>query len=205
MPDVVVTGPAPLPSVVKGRIVTDTGTEVVLSWVDVGTTLDNLATGWAKLGRPGRKPITVPIGPGLKTVSLSAIIGSTDRQLSAQPALDALLKMARDGARVRVVYGGLEAGWWRITACSIQSQVRAQGTNDVSRAVVSVAFTEDVPGGPVVRVTSVWRFHVWAGGDTMQKLATLYLGSSSRWKEILAANKLTKNPPVGTRLRIPPR
>lgn len=51
------------------------------------------------------------------------------------------------------------------------------------------------------------RTHVVKAGETLWSLATLYLGDSQRWREILALNPTVRAPdalPVGASIRIPP-
>lgn len=205
MPEVVFTEPA-RPTATKAAVVTDGGTAVELTWAPAETSLDGMAAVWTRLDRPGRKPILAKTAQGLKILSLTALMGSRDRVTSIEPQLALLRKMAASGARVKVNYGSPEAGWWRITGFSETSTVRAEGTNATVRATVAFTFTEDVPGGPPVPAKSVWRIHVWKAGDSMYALAYRYLGDRNRWREIMAANKLTSaRVAVGTRLRIPPR
>jgi hypothetical protein len=205
MPEVVFTEPAPALRP-KVAIVTEAGQAVELTWVPEATTLDGISAVWARLGRPGLKPLTQPTGKGALSLSLTAILGSADRQTSIDPQLALLRAVAASGARVRVPYGGLEAGWWRISALAVTSSVRAEGSNAVTRATVALTFIEDVPGGPPVRARSIYRYHQWAAGDTMQALAYRYLGSTARWTDIMRFNNLTSTAvSVGIVLRIPPR
>lgn len=204
MPEVVFTEPVRQVQP-KAAIITDTGTSVELTWAPAGTTLDGLAAVWSQLSRPGRKPMTVKTAQGLKTLSLTALMGSGSPETSIEAQLALLRKMAASGARVKVVYGWPEGGWWRITAMAETSALR-NSANQVVRATVTFTFTEDVPGGPPVAAKSVWRIHVWKSGDSMHALAYRYLGNRNRWREIMTANKLrSARVAVGTKLRIPPR
>ena len=166
---------------------------------------------WGSASRPGRKPLSRQAEKGLKSHSFTALIG-IDAAMSIEARLATLERIAASGARVQLVYGRGEAGWWTITELAIQVNSRAPASHDASRAEVTFTLTEANAGQQAAPSsnTSRWRTHTVRKGDTLWKLSVKYLGKGSRWKQIASANGI-KNPKarstmkVGRRLRIPPR
>lgn len=138
-----VTIPPPDPS--KARIVTEDGLALTFPFAPREVTHGGMADTFAQLDRPGRKPLTVRSGGGLRTVSFSVFIGYRDHQQSVEPILDKLRAIAASGDRLTLALSALEAGVkWNLTGLTIDTILRQQGTNAVTRATAALTFTEDV-------------------------------------------------------------
>lgn len=139
---------------------------------------------------------------------------------SAMQTITTLQDFARLGIRLKVTYGALESGTWRITSFSVQSLRRDQANNEITQATVSLEFTKvsDVKTGigPITGGVSPppsttppaaapARTYVVKKGDTLYAISIKYYGTGAKWRTIADANGI-KDPrklQIGTRLRIP--
>lgn len=137
--------PDPIAGHPKARIVTENGRSFVLPFAPRQVSHAALADTYVALDRPGRKPLTVRTGRGLRTVTFDVFLGYRDHQRSVEPLLEQLRRIAESGDTVTLSLSDLEAGVkWNLTALTVDTLLRQQGTNAVTRANVSLTFTEDV-------------------------------------------------------------
>ena len=149
----------------------------------------------------GLKPIQRMIGPSASTLSFSHTIASSDYQESIEHLITPLVKLARDGARVRFVGGSAEFEtntWWWIKGLPVSVEQRA-ADNRISRARLSWSLEEAITEPPnLVRVIPAppppapappaARQHRVVPGDTLWDIARKYLGNGIRWPEIYNLN-----------------
>lgn len=200
---------------------------------------DNIAAEWAKVNRPGRLPTLVYLNEQLPTMSFNLFV--TDKKIrrltggapgdfwalsqsqvveSAMSTISTLRTYARLGTRLRVTYGALESGVWRITNYSVDSERRDPNTNEITSAAVSVEMTrvsDVIVGlGPVTGgvqpppsttppASAPARSYTVKSGDTLWSISIKYYGTGSKWTKIADANgiKDPKSLKVGKVLRIP--
>jgi len=157
----------------------------------------------------GLKPIQRMIGPSASALSFSHTIASSDYRTSIEHLITPLVKLARDGARVRFVGGSAEFEtnkWWWIKDLPVSVEQRA-ADNRISRARLSWSLEEAVTEpANLVRVipkpapvrkpaAPAARQHRVVPGDTLWDLAAKYLRSPYRWPEIFNLNKaIIRNP-----------
>lgn len=157
---------------------------------------------FGSIDREGLKPITRRTGPGLKTLSFAHTIANRDYQRSIEHVISPLMRLGRDGERVRFVGGSTdyEQGvWWNIKDLKISVEQRALD-NRISRAVLSWSLEEAVDL-PVNLIRSIPRASARKPaakaarqmtvkqGHTLFWIAFKYLGNGSRWPEIFALNR----------------
>ena len=178
---------------------------------------------FGNIDREGLKPLTRNLGAGLKTLSFSHTIASLDYQQSIEHFITPLMRLARDGKKIRIVGGSTEfeqGVWWNIKALPLSGVQRAKD-NRISRATLSWSLEEwvDVTAN-IVRVIPApppapapapapARTHRVVPGDTLWGIATAYLGAGIRWPEIYALNSALIRDPhwifPGQVFRIPAR
>lgn len=171
--------------------------------------LGGMAGQYETVPRPGREPVTVPVGGPLNTLSLTVFLGFPDHQQSVEPLIAALRQIAE--ARDRVTLANLsvqERGPWHLTGCDVEVDLRQAGTNHATRATASLTFTAatavTIKLGPVSGGKSrggkggkgdkgAQRYTVRAG-DTLAKIAGMerHYGDPSKWRLIAQANKITR-------------
>lgn len=87
--------------------------------------------------RPGRKPITFPSAPGLRTVRFEHRVASLNPNRSIESQLTPIREAGETGLRVQFFNGGaLLAGWWRVRSVSVIEDLKAND-NATSRARVT--------------------------------------------------------------------
>ena len=150
----------------------------------------------------GLKPLHRKTGFESKTLSFAHTIASLDYQKSIEHMVMPLLKLARDGKRVRFVGGSVELEtntWWWIKSLPVSVEQRAKD-NRASRVRLSWSLVEAVsepanllrviptppPPKPVRRAAV--RQHRVVRGDTLWDIARKYLGNPLRWPEIYRLN-----------------
>lgn len=185
--------------------------------VDIGGWADE----WATLDRAGRTPLVVRAADNLPTISFTAVLAAYDHQISVEPLLSALRKIAQSGTVCSVRLGGQEGGAWILTDVGVRTLLRQYRTNAVTRAEVSLSFlraSTPPKSGPLTSKNPPpkatpkpsGRWVTVKRGDTLAKLASRYLGDYRRWK-VIASHKnnrsTCRNPhriSVGARIYIPP-
>lgn len=158
---------------------------------------------WVTAERSGNTPLLLRKGAKLETISFTCLITSRTEMYEPQGgSINALKAMANTTERVLVRYGPQEAGLWRVTDCSITSQLRHPDTNEVTRAVASVTLTRasdaapavgPVSGGaknpPAAPAPAPQRTHRVVSGDTLWGIAQRYYGNGTLWPRIFDANR----------------
>jgi len=198
----------------------------------------NLGSDYAKPDRVARQPALIYMNQQLPTMSFDLNVvdrvtnigagggfhtlwdGGPLTVQSAMQTITTLQSYAQLGTRLKVTYGALESGTWRITSFSVQSQRRDPANNEITQATVSVEFTKvsDIKTGvgPVTGgvtppptatppATAPARTYVVKKGDTLYAISIKYYGTGTKWRAIADANGI-KDPRklmVNTRLRIP--
>lgn len=189
--------------------------ELVLPFAPREAGLSGWGRTWGRVDRPGRKPLVLADGEGLEGLSHTYLVGALDHQVSVEPILAELRRLANDGERVTLVnLSPLERGPWRIESVAVTATMRQHGTNVITRAEVAVTYVEaaDVSKlGPLSGgkdtgkgITKARNYELKAG-DTLRKLAVRFYGEPDEWKRIAKANKI-KDPAklkAGRVIRIP--
>lgn len=135
------------------RRVTITGYNqtVTLSITSPEVDIDGLASLYAELARPGRKPFLEHTGKRsqLRRMRLTALLDGTRDpvlgEVSVEPAMHKLVALADpvENEPVVVTYSSLEASIrWNITDLRFTTKRRRQGDNAVTRCEVELEFTE---------------------------------------------------------------
>jgi hypothetical protein len=208
----------------KMTIVPEGGVPFIVPYAPREMSLDGVAPTYATADRGGRKPLLLRSGDGLRSVSFDLIVAHPDPDVSVEQTLHQLRALARGGARLRVNLDHTTgSNLWRLTGFTQQVIDRQHGTNQPTRASVSITLQEAVdpvvavgpltggakpapakpggkPGAPAPK-----RTHVVVRGDTLSKIALRFYGNARLYPRIADANKI-KNPnqiKVGQRLVIP--
>lgn len=160
-----------------------------------------LAHDWAEADRSGEKPLLLHSGTPLETMGFSFLLTDRhDMQVAQTSQVQALKDAARTFERILLRYSGTEAGLWRITEMSINSELRSDADNEITRATVSITLTEASDPAPAVGPVSkppppppapkpVNRTHTVKRGDTLWDIARRYYGSGPLWPRIYDANR----------------
>lgn len=183
----------------------------------------DLAGAWKQVDRDGDRPLLGMTGRRLHTAKVEAIVARNDGS-PIEDVLVHLINVSRDPVnRVTLAnYGFLEAGPWRLTDITISSDMRKFGTNQVTRANVTLTLTEAVlePGPRAAKKTKGKkhtgganagssagkpRMYTVRSGDTLSRIAAKFYGDANLWHRIARANKIRRPDRirVGQRLRIP--
>lgn len=193
----------------KAFIATDSGLKLVLPYAPNEVEHNGLADDWETVDRPGRKPLVTFTAEGLRAMSFTALLGHPDHQDDVEDKLKHLKKIAGSSSRITVSLSALERGAWRLTSCTVRTQLRQYGTNAVTRATVDLAFVEatgavrhtgPLTGGhkkparhdkhrtPGARGGASASFYVVKPGDSLARIAGKQLGDPDRWLELGALN-----------------
>lgn len=206
--------PAPPPAK-RARLRTEKGTEFEFPYAPRGTSLGGLASPVSVQSRPGRKPLALLDGGNLASLDLVFQLAHFDHQLPVEGMINRLRQIAESGHRVTVLgMSPQERGPWRVDDLSISGELRRQGTNELTRAVVSLSLVEASDANPKVGPVSGGhsgndgkrpKFYVIRKGDTLRKIANRFYGDPSVWRQIAKANGI-KNPDklkVGRKIKLP--
>lgn len=181
----------------------------------------------------GFKPRTVVTGPGLRTLSLTTVIGNTGkgRAEDIEARLDAVLYFARHGKPFRLSGAASpmeQRGWWIATGAEVNVTHR-NAQHRAARAEIEWDLVEHVPESSQITYThrnkdgSIWRppvrkatpapsgasvkNYTVRSGDYLWRIAARQLGKGNRWREIYNLNKnIIPNPArlrVGQVLKVP--
>lgn len=102
----------------------------------------DLGSVWEEIDRPGRGPILERKNRKLRKFTLEAILIHQDRSVVEETLLN-LARLANNNRGPLIVsYGGLEAGYQRMTDLRARVIRRQSGTNLATRIDVSMEFTE---------------------------------------------------------------
>lgn len=209
-----------LPAHPKVRLVGQSGTQVTVPLApNIG--LRGVTPSWSELTRSGVAPILARGAPQLRQQPVELHVGYPDHQRSVESELHLIRLLARDGERVRWANAGPQEshGWWRITEYSQTVELRQHGTNEATRARVTLLLVQasdatvkvgPVTGGaagsasPKAAEGKATTYRVKAG-DTLWGIAQRHYGNGSKWPTIADANGVT-NPKllqVGHVLKLP--
>lgn len=211
---------------IKMQIVAEGGVAFEVPYAPRQSTLDGIVPNFAEVERGGREPLLLRSGGNLLTHDFELALGYPDPDVSIESELTALRAIAESGSRVMVALDPSTSKYrWRITKFAQETTARQHGTNDPTRAVVTMTLTE--AADPVVAVGPVTGGHSTGGkggkggkdddkkrpktytmkkGDTLQSVAKRFYGSASFWDEIAKANKIRnvkKQVKVGLKLTLP--
>lgn len=199
----------------RPRLRTEKGTEFEFPYSPRGTSLTGLAAPVTVQSRPGRKPLSLLDGGNLAGIDLVFQLAHFDHQLPVEAMITRLRQIAASGQRVTVL--GLspqERGPWRIDDLAITGTLRRQGTNELTRADVTLSLVEASDANPKVGPVSGGhggnggkrpKFYVIRKGDTLRKIANRFYGDPGVWRQIAKANGI-KNPDklkVGRKIKLP--
>lgn len=160
---------------------------------------------WVEAERSGNTPLLMRKSAKLETMQFSALMTSKTSMFFPQTAeINALRAVANTRERVLVRYSTQEAGLWRITSCTFDSELRHPDTNEVTRGMLSMSLTRasdaapavgpvsgglrPAPGGPAP-VPAAQRTHTVVKGDTLWGIAQKFYGSGPAWPRIFDANR----------------
>lgn len=171
----------------------------------------NFGNDWVETDRSGNTPLLLRKGARLKQIQFSVLI--TDKTLmfvSQAGQVSAIEALTTTTERILVHYSQQEAGLWRITDCSFDSELRHPSTNEVVRGTLSVTLKRandaapavgPVSGGPAPAPTGPApapppRTYTVVSGDCLWTIAQRFYGNGAAWPKIYDANrsKITKSP-----------
>lgn len=199
----------------RPRLRTEKGIEFEFEWAPRGVGLSGLAAPVTVQSRPGRKPLTLVDGEALAGIDLAFQLAHFDHQTPVEGQIDRLRRIAESGQRVTVLgMSPQERGPWRIDDLSISGELRRQGTNELTRATVTLSLVEASDANPKVGPVSGGhggkggkrpKFYTIRKGDTLRKIANRFYGDPGVWRQIAKANGI-KNPDklkVGRKIKLP--
>lgn len=158
---------------------------------------------WVTADRSGTTPLLLRSGEKLKGLQFSALITAKDAMYDPQTDFIGTIEaLATTTERILVRYSAQEAGLWRITDCSYESELRHPLTQEVTRCMLSVTLTRasdaapavgPVSGGPkpppATEPPAPQRTHTVIKGNTLWGIAQQYYGSGPLWPRIFDANR----------------
>ena len=208
--------------------ITSTNGTVTFAITNPEVLVGNVADRWVEVPRPGQKPYLERAGSRLRTLRLDILLDSAQPGF-VQAQLVALMFMAAGvgpGKTCVLAYSAFESnqhvtatGTWVITDLDLRSVKRAPGSNEITRARMSLTLTEASPAQPAdPGVLTLGRAqdpagkvrprrHVLRRGQTLQDVARRFYGDRRLWTRIAAANGIIdprrRNLPYGTTLILP--
>src|SRR4051794_4478280 len=211
---------APNPSGHRHAMLRCHGTRHLLPTTNPAVGHTGFAGDWQTVPRSGEKPLLGMAAGQLHQQKVTCKVARKDGS-PVEELLTLILNMSRDADHVVTLahYGYLEAGPWRMTDVAITTERRKFGTNQVTRATVTLTLQEAVPeprptahrppkkhhhkkpapGGAKTRIYVVKR------GDTLSRIAQKMYGNANLWPRIARANHLRDPNRItpGQRLKIP--
>ena len=208
--------------------VLSTGKRVAVERLPVGFTFGTIAA-QTEVEVEGQKTITRVLGPGLRTLGFSTVVGNTKgRDSDCESQLARLLAIPANGWQFRIsgAASTLETtGWWRVVSCSVNVTHR-NSKNRAARAVLEWDLVEQVDDRVAIAPTRVratakksttskkkpakaatTRKYTVRAGDYPWKIAKNLLGDGQRWKEIYNLNRSVipnvNDIRIGTVLKVP--
>lgn len=168
---------------------------------------DGLAQDWVTTERTGTSPLLLRKGRPLHTMKFSLMLADPDPLAPQTANVAAITLLCQTRERLLVRYGPNEAGLWRITEASLSSEERHPDTNEITRALFNVSFTEASDAAPAVGPvappppppppprSAAPRTHTVVRTDCLWKIALRYYGNGALWPRIFDANRgQIKNP-----------
>lgn len=200
----------------KARIRTEKGKVLVLPFAPRGNTIGGWADPITIQPRPGRKPLALRDGDGLTTLGLTFTLARADHQEPIEDYLRALATIAGSGHRITLVnMSPQERGPWRISDVTVTGELKQHGTNQITRATVTLALVEASDANPKIGPVSGGhgghgpgkhpKFYTIRKGDTLRKIANRFYGDPGVWRQIAKANNI-KDPTrlkVGRKIKLP--
>lgn len=169
------------------------------------TTSTGFVPEWSTVVRPGREPLLLRAGGSLETVTFDLIVAYPEPSQSVATPLNQLAVIAASGTRIRLNFDARASRHlWRMTSHSEQVIARQHGTNQPTRAVVSMTFTEvsdsvravgPASGGTAeVTYTDKTRpkTYRWKKGDSMHKVAKRFYGTAALWDALSDYNRISR-------------
>lgn len=218
---IVIDRPAPSTRVraPKMLLVTEQGQRLVIPFAPLEVEHGEIGRTFVQMERPGREPLLEKAGRKLRTMSMTFVI-AVDGVQTVENTLASFRRLADAGDRVTVAYGPSEAGWWRLTGCTMRSIFRSEANHDITHAEVTVEFTQadvsaprnvgPLTGGAVAVGTKTGSSKGGTTtqirkGETLTQVANRVYGTPSRWRDIAKANGITdpRKIPPGKTLKLP--
>lgn len=181
--------------------------------------------GWSVQSRPKKSGFTVWDGYAPYTMELSVMFDGFAEGESQEERIKALFSIMRDPVGPQkqpspVKLRGavpMRGTAWVIQDISIdQSTLLRKKNGDIVRAGATISLLEYVEAdllvsatpSPVAKVSeksTAQRTHTFVSGDTLSGIAAKYLGSWTRYTEIMTLNGIrdARSVPIGTVLRLP--
>lgn len=170
---------------------------------------------WVEIERPQQLSLLRNAGPQRRRFQLETILKNIKQPGGPVEAdIEAIEAMANGDDPVRVAYGPLEAGIWRIETFEPVTQKRAHGSNQVTiaEATIGLISAEDdstkvpsarrpppktpasTPAAATPRgQTAKTKVHIVRKGDTLSRIALEHCGNANLWPKLAKANGL-RNP-----------
>ena len=168
---------------------------------------EGLAQEWVTTERTGNAPLLLRKARPLRAIKFSLMLAHPNHLVAQTANIAAITLLCQTRERVLVRYGPNEAGLWRITDATLSSEDRHPDTNEITRALLSVTFTEASDAAPAVGPvappppppppppTQQPRTHTVVRTDCLWKIALRYYGNGALWPRIFDANRgQIKNP-----------
>jgi hypothetical protein len=165
---------------------------------------------WVEAERSGNIPLLLRKGSKLETLQFTALLTAKDSMFFSQSdRVNVIRALANTSERVFIRYGIQEAGMWRVTDASYNSELRHPDTNEITRGTVSMTFKRasdpapavgPVTGGPRPpdagsTAPPPQRTYTVVSGDCLWKIAQRFYGNGTLWPRIYDANRdKIKNP-----------
>lgn len=158
---------------------------------------------WVEAERSGNTPLLLRKSVKLETIQFSALLTSKSTMFFPQTAeINALRALANTRERVLMRYSAQEAGLWRVTSCTFDSELRHPDTNEVTRGMLNMSLTRasdaapavgPVSGGlrpaPAAPAPAPQRTHTVVKGNTLWAIAQKFYGNGALWPRIFDANR----------------
>lgn len=158
---------------------------------------------WVEAERSGNTPLLLRKSVKLETIQFSALLTSKNAMFFPQTAeINALRALANTRERVLMRYSAQEAGLWRVTSCTFDSELRHPDTNEVTRGMLNMSLTRasdaapavgPVSGGlrpaPAAPAPAPQRTHTVVKGNTLWGIAQKFYGKGTLWPRIFDANR----------------
>lgn len=213
----------PQPKGHKHAVLRCHGTRIVLPSTNPQVDHTGFAGDWQEVPRAGDKPLLGMAGRQLHQQKVTVKVARKDGS-PVEDILANIINMSRDSDHVVTLanYGYLEAGPWRMVDVTISSEMRKFGTNQITRAAVTLTLKEAEPDP---RPTAHRRpkkkqgkkksgghasdghpsVYVVKSGDTLSRIAQKMYGNANLWPRIAKANHLRDPSRIepGQRLKIP--
>ena len=172
------------------------------------------ANTYNEAARPDRKPLLRRSGRGLRKINMTFILHYQDIEDGIDDRLKKLKTLAEQENSLIIEYGGDKrvAGDWSITNYSFRSIERRKKDDEISRAEVTLEFTEVPSPTPVAldryRPRERPKIYTTKKGDTLLKIVKRYYGTDHAKivRAIAKINKIEniKHPmKAGRKIRLP--